>query len=82
MDKIIAAVNRNGTIKAQYSTPSLYYKAKLAEGIDWSVKTDDFFPCQPALSPALLASAPATVLAVADSCLPLLLSASVPLLRR
>ena len=44
MDKIIAAVNRNGTIKAQYSTPSIYYKARAAEGIDWSVKTDDFFP--------------------------------------
>ena len=43
-DKIIAAVNRNGTIKAQYSTPSIYYKAKQAEGISWSTKTDDFFP--------------------------------------
>ena len=46
MDKIIRAVNRNGSIHAQYSTPSLYYKAKLQEGITWSVKTDDFFPCQ------------------------------------
>ena len=46
MDKIIRAVNRNGTIHAQYSTPSLYYKAKMQEGIKWSVKTDDFFPCQ------------------------------------
>src|ERR1700709_150130 len=46
MDKIIAGVNRNGTIHAQYSTPSLYYKAKLTEGITWSTKTDDFFPCQ------------------------------------
>ena len=46
MDKIIAAVNRNGTIHAQYSTPSLYYQAKLKEGITWSTKTDDFFPCQ------------------------------------
>ena len=43
-DKIIAAVNRNGTIKAQYSTPSIYYKARAAEGISWSTKTDDFFP--------------------------------------
>ena len=46
IDKIIRAVNRNGTIRAQYSTPSLYYKARMQEGITWSVKTDDFFPCQ------------------------------------
>jgi len=44
LDKIIRAVNQNGTIRAQYSTPSLYYKAKLQENITWSVKTDDFFP--------------------------------------
>ena len=46
MDKIIRAVNRNGTIHAQYSTPSLYYEAKMKENIQWSRKTDDFFPCQ------------------------------------
>ena len=46
MDRIIAAVNRNGTIKAQYSTPAIYYKARLQENITWSTKTDDFFPCQ------------------------------------
>ena len=44
LDKIIRAVNLNGTVHAQYSTPSIYYKAKLAEGTTWSVKTDDFFP--------------------------------------
>ena len=43
-DKIIAAVNRNGTVHAQYSTPSIYYKARQAEGITWPTKTDDFFP--------------------------------------
>ena len=31
-------------MKAQYSTPSIYYKARQAEGINWSTKTDDFFP--------------------------------------
>ena len=42
LDKIIRAVNKNGAIHARYSTPSIYYKAKLAENITWSVKTDDF----------------------------------------
>ena len=44
LDRIIRAVNRNGTVHTRYSTPSEYVKAKLAEGIDYSVKTDDFFP--------------------------------------
>ena len=42
--KIIRAVNANGTVHARYSTPSEYVKARLAEGITYSVKTDDFFP--------------------------------------
>ena len=46
MDKIIAGVNRNGSVRALYSTPSTYYRARMAENITWSVKTDDFFPCQ------------------------------------
>jgi len=44
MDKIIKAVNANGTVKAMYSTPSIYLKARNAESITWPVKTDDYFP--------------------------------------
>ena len=44
LDKIIDGVNAEGTIKAMYSTPSIYLKAKHAENVQWSVKTDDFFP--------------------------------------
>ena len=42
MDKIIKAGNADGRVRAQYSTPSIYYRAKLQENITWSVKTDDF----------------------------------------
>ena len=42
--KIIRAVNANGTVHATYSTPSEYVRAKLAQNITYSVKTDDFFP--------------------------------------
>ena len=42
--KIIRAVNANGTVHARYSTPSEYVRAKLSEGVDYSIKTDDFFP--------------------------------------
>jgi len=46
LDKLIDGINQlgNGTVKAQYSTPSIYLKAKNAEPVTWSVKTDDFFP--------------------------------------
>ena len=44
LDKLIKAVNADGRVKAQYSTPSLYVEAKNAEGLTWSVKTDDIFP--------------------------------------
>ena len=44
LDSIIDGVNAEGTIKAMYSTPSIYLKAKHAENVQWSVKTDDFFP--------------------------------------
>ena len=44
MDKIIKVVNANGTMKVRYSTPSEYVKAKMSEGVKYSVKTDDFFP--------------------------------------
>lgn len=44
LDKIIKAVNADGRVKAMYSTPSQYVKAKNAEPVNWTVKTDDFFP--------------------------------------
>jgi hypothetical protein len=44
LDRIIRAVNRNGTVHTRYSTPSEYVQAKLAEGVQHPVKTDDFFP--------------------------------------
>jgi hypothetical protein len=44
LDKIIKAVNADGRVKAMYSTPSLYVQAKNKEPVQWTVKTDDFFP--------------------------------------
>jgi lysosomal alpha-mannosidase len=45
LDRAIKAVNANQTaIKLQYSTPSLYIKAKNAEQVQWPTKTDDYFP--------------------------------------
>ena len=46
LDLLIDAVNAlpNSTVKAQYSTPSLYTYARYAENLTWKVKHDDFFP--------------------------------------
>lgn len=44
LDRLIKAVNANGTVKAMYSTPSIYLKAKNAEPVTWTTKTDDYFP--------------------------------------
>jgi len=44
LDALIDAVNADGRINAFYSTPSAYVKAKKAEKLSWTVKTDDFFP--------------------------------------
>jgi len=48
LDIIIEAVRKNGTVNVQYSTPSLYVKAKNEESAkqstEWPVKTDDGFP--------------------------------------
>lgn len=48
LDKVIEAIRKNGTIDVQYSTPSIYIKAKNDEsinrGTEWPVKTDDGFP--------------------------------------
>ena len=37
-------MNANGTIRLQYSTPSLYVRAKNSEPVVWPTKTGDFFP--------------------------------------
>ena len=46
LDLLIDAVNSlpNSTVRAMYSTPSLYTYARYAEGLTWQVKHDDFFP--------------------------------------
>ena len=44
LDKLIKAVNADGRVKAQYSTPSIYVEAKHAEGLTFTTKTDDIFP--------------------------------------
>lgn len=44
LDKLIHYVNLDGRVNALYSTPSDYAKAKLSSGIQYSTKTDDFFP--------------------------------------
>jgi alpha-mannosidase len=47
-DKLIAAVNAEGTVEAKWSTPSIYVKAKWDEtqtaNLTWPLKTDDLFP--------------------------------------
>ncbi|POM62482.1 Lysosomal alpha-mannosidase [Phytophthora palmivora] len=44
MDKLIHYVNQDGRINVLYSNLSYYTDEKRAEGLTWSVKTDDFFP--------------------------------------
>eukprot|EP00456_Euglypha_rotunda_P038373 TRINITY_DN2949_c0_g1_i3.p1 TRINITY_DN2949_c0_g1~~TRINITY_DN2949_c0_g1_i3.p1 ORF type:complete len:782 (+),score=111.62 TRINITY_DN2949_c0_g1_i3:151-2346(+) len=44
LDKLIKYVNQDGRVKVFYSTPSIYTAAKLSSGVQWSIKTDDFFP--------------------------------------
>lgn len=39
-----AVRNLNTKTRIFYSTPSCYLKAVHAENLEWSVKTDDFFP--------------------------------------
>src|SRR5687768_6103943 len=41
--QLMEAVNADGRIVLQYSTPSAYIAAKHAENITFSVKSDDFF---------------------------------------
>jgi len=44
LDKLIAAVNKDGRVTARYSTPSEYVEAKHAANLTWTLKTDDIFP--------------------------------------
>ncbi|CAH0474988.1 unnamed protein product [Peronospora belbahrii] len=44
MDKIIHYVNQDARVNVLYSNLSYYTNVKRAEGLTWSVKTDDFFP--------------------------------------
>ncbi|CAH0492604.1 unnamed protein product [Peronospora farinosa] len=44
MDKIIHYVNQDARVNVLYSNLSYYTDMKRAEGLTWSVKTDDFFP--------------------------------------
>jgi hypothetical protein len=44
LDKLIHHVNQDGRVRAFYSTPSQYTKAKHSYRAEWPVKRDDFFP--------------------------------------
>ncbi|KAL9245638.1 hypothetical protein vseg_019263 [Gypsophila vaccaria] len=44
MDKLIHHVNKDGRVKALYSTPSLYVDAKYAANETWPLKSHDYFP--------------------------------------
>jgi alpha-mannosidase len=44
LDRLIAAVNKDGRVSAFYSSPPQYLAAKHASNITWALKVDDFFP--------------------------------------
>ena len=44
LDKLIAAVNANGSIEMLYSTPATYIAAKYAENITFPLRLDDALP--------------------------------------
>ena len=44
MDKMIAAVNKDGRVKAIYSTPYKYTLAKNAEPVQWTIRRSDALP--------------------------------------
>ncbi|TYZ68389.1 hypothetical protein PybrP1_003372 [[Pythium] brassicae (nom. inval.)] len=44
MDKLLHYVNQDARVSVLYSNLSYYTDLKLAEGLAWTVKTDDFFP--------------------------------------
>ena len=44
LDKLIHYINKNGTVNAFYSTPSLYTDQKRKAGLKWEVRQDDIFP--------------------------------------
>ena len=43
-DKLLKYLAEDGRVNAFYSTPSKYLEAVNAEGLEWELKTDDFFP--------------------------------------
>ena len=44
IDKLIHHINKNGTVNAFYSTPSIYTEAKHAAGLVWEARYDDVMP--------------------------------------
>ncbi|EDQ87643.1 uncharacterized protein MONBRDRAFT_33201 [Monosiga brevicollis MX1] len=44
MDKLIHHVNKNGTVNAFYSTPSIYTQAKFDANETWEARYDDIMP--------------------------------------
>ena len=44
LDKLIDAVNANGTIEMLYSTPATYIAAKYAENVSLPLRYDDAMP--------------------------------------
>eukprot|EP00051_Salpingoeca_urceolata_P027075 m.479938 g.479938 ORF g.479938 m.479938 type:complete len:1085 (+) comp21646_c0_seq1:45-3299(+) len=44
IDKLIHHVNRNGTVNAFYSTPSIYTEEKHKAGLTWEARFDDVMP--------------------------------------
>eukprot|EP01059_Diplonema_ambulator_P005004 TRINITY_DN14746_c0_g1_i1.p1 TRINITY_DN14746_c0_g1~~TRINITY_DN14746_c0_g1_i1.p1 ORF type:complete len:1132 (+),score=491.47 TRINITY_DN14746_c0_g1_i1:52-3396(+) len=44
LDKLIHYVNKNGTVNAFYSTPSIYVDQKKKANLTWEVRQDDIFP--------------------------------------
>ena len=74
LDILIAAVNAEGTVQAQYSTPSIYVAAKAKEALTWPLKTDDLFPYasrahEVRASPASLIVSPTPLLCLLTSSL-------------
>ena len=48
MDQLITGMNKDGRVKAVYSTPRVYvdakFKAQQEQGIEWDLRSDDIFP--------------------------------------
>ena len=44
MDKLMKHINMNERVNAFYSTPSIFTQALYEANLNWTLKTDDFFP--------------------------------------